>query len=162
MKQATLLSLMAFSLFGCKNLTNTNTTQPITTPPTDAPVCEIKTGGNQLIEVGGKYYVWTKKVGDGKIKVLLLHGGPGFSHKNWEFWDKLPDIKIPVLVLGGMLDEMNPESMKREGQLLPNSRTYLCPNGSHLSMYDDQQNYFNNLTAFLKEVDNDSFAADKK
>jgi len=24
--------------------------------------------------------VWTKKVGDGKIKVLLLHGGPGYKN----------------------------------------------------------------------------------
>jgi hypothetical protein len=29
-------------------------------------------------------------------------------------------------------------------------------------MYDDQQNYFNNLTTFLKEVDNGTFIADKK
>lgn len=330
------------SLLACKNLTNT--TQPATAPLTGTLANEIKAGGNQLIEIDGKYHVWTKKVGDGKMKVLLLHGGPGFSHdyfecfedflpgedmtiyyydqlgsgnsdtpadttlwhlprfieeveqvrkglhldsfylvghswggmlameylhtyqshvkgavisnmtagmkdytsyvtqlrhqiftpsenalydslnkakaysspqyadllmnrlytqvvcrlpvekwpepllrafkkanltiyqqmqgvdefhvtgnfKDWEFWDRLPDIKIPVLVIGGMKDEMNPEGIKREGQLLPNSRTYLCPNGSHMSMYDDQQNYFNHLTAFLKEVDNGSFTADKK
>ena len=69
MKQATLLSLMAFRLFGCKDLTNT--TQPLPTPSTS----EIKTGGNQMIEADGKYHVWTKKVGDGKIKVFLLHEG---------------------------------------------------------------------------------------
>lgn len=330
------------SLLACKNLTNT--TQPATAPLTGTLANEIKAGGNQLIEIDGKYHVWTKKVGDGKMKVLLLHGGPGFSHdyfecfedflpgegmtiyyydqlgsgnsdtpadttlwhlprfieeveqvrkglhldsfylvghswggmlameylhtyqshvkgavisnmtagmkdytsyvtqlrhqiftpsenalydslnkakaysspqyadllmnrlytqvvcrlpvekwpepllrafkkanltiyqqmqgvdefhvtgnfKDWEFWDRLPDIKIPVLVIGGMKDEMNPEGIKREGQLLPNSRTYLCPNGSHMSMYDDQQNYFNHLTEFLKEVDNGSFTADKK
>ncbi|SDI24110.1 proline iminopeptidase-family hydrolase [Mucilaginibacter gossypii] len=304
----------------------------------------IKTGGNKLIKVAGKYNVWTKKVGDGKIKVLLLHGGPGFSHdymecfedflpkegiefyyydqlgcgnsdapadtslwnipryveeveevrkglgldnfyilghswggmlameylhkyqshvkgavlsnmtagikgyvayaaelkkkfftprditvfdsldrlkqydspqyndllmnklytqvicrlplenwpeplwrafkkanhtiyiqmqgvdefhvtgnfKGWEFWDKLQNIKTPTLVLGGVHDEMNPEDMKKEGRLLPNSRTYLCPNGSHMSMYDDQQNYFKNLITFLKDVDAGTFTADKK
>ncbi|MFN3590532.1 MAG: proline iminopeptidase, partial [Spirosomataceae bacterium] len=84
------------------------------------------------------------------------------NFKNWEMWDKLPNIKVPVLVLGGMYDEMNPEDMKREGRLLPNSRTYLCPNGSHLSMYDDQQNYFTNLIAFLKDVEFNKFVADKK
>jgi proline iminopeptidase len=52
--------------------------------------------------------------------------------------------------------------MKKEGRLLPNSRTYLCPNGSHMSMYDDQQNYFTNLIAFLKDVDSGTFTADKK
>ncbi|WPQ61299.1 proline iminopeptidase-family hydrolase [Chitinophaga sancti] len=335
----TLLVFAAMSFFACKQ----PATNPALTSSTE-DTTEIKTGGNKLIEVDGKYHVWTKKVGDGKIKVLLLHGGPGFSHdymecfenflpkegmeiyyydqlgcgnsdqpsdttlwtvsnyveeleqvrkglhldsfyivghswggmlameylhkyqshvkgavlsnmtagmidyttytkqlkaqffsardlavydsldklkkydspeyndllmnklytqaicrlpveswpepllrafkkanhtiyiqmqgvdefhvtgnfKNWEFWDKLPDIKTPVLVLGGMHDEMSPEGMKREAQLLPNSRLYLCPNGSHMSMYDDQQRYFTNLVGFLKDVDGGKFVADKK
>lgn len=317
---------------------------PNTPAETTAPTTEVKTGGNKLIQIDGKYNVWTKKVGEGKTKVLLLHGGPGFSHdymecfedflpkngmeiyyydqlgsgnsdapadtslwntnrfveeleqvrqglgldnfyivghswgamlameyldryqkhvkgvvlsnmtggmkdftsyteklkkeiftgkdlalydsldrlrqyssplysellmnklytqvlcrlpmeewpepllrafrkvntnvyfqmqgvdefhvtgnfKNWEFWDKLPSITVPALVLGGMHDEMNPESMKREGNLLPNSRTYLCPNGSHMAMYDDQQNYFNSLIGFLKDVEANTFVAEKK
>ena len=57
---------------------------------------------------------------------------------------------------------MNPESIKKEGQMLPNSRTYLCPNGSHMAMYDDQQNYFTNLIAFIKDVEANKFVADKK
>jgi proline iminopeptidase len=46
---------------------------------------------------------------------------------------------------------MNPEDIKREASLIPNSRALICE-GSHLSMYDDQQNYFNGLIKFLKEV----------
>lgn len=84
------------------------------------------------------------------------------NFKDWEMWDRLPNIKVPTLVLGGMYDEMNPEDMKREGKLIPDSRTYLCPNGSHLSMYDDQQNYFTHLIQFLKDVDENKFVADKK
>ena len=34
---------------------------------------EVQTGGSKMITVAGKYKVWTKKIGDGKIKVLLLH-----------------------------------------------------------------------------------------
>jgi proline iminopeptidase len=82
------------------------------------------------------------------------------NFKNWDFWSRLPNIKIPALVLGGMYDEMNPESMKKEGRLLPNSRTYLCPQGSHMAMYDDQQPYFSTLISFLKEVDQGTFKAD--
>jgi len=312
------------------------------TRPATPGTTEVKTGGNKMIQVDGKYNVWTKKVGDGKIKVLLLHGGPGFTHdymecfedflpkegiefyyydqlgagnsdspadttlwnlprfveeveqvrkglglenfylvghswggmlameylhkyqdhvkaavlsnmvagfksyldytvvlkkkfftpddiriydsldklglhsspayqellmtklyshvmcqlkewpeplmrafkkanmniyiqmqgvdefhvtgnlKDWEFWDELKDIKTPTLVIGGMNDEMNPEDMKREGQMIPNSRTYLCPVGSHMSMYDDQQNYFRELIKFLKDVEEGIFSADKK
>ena len=84
------------------------------------------------------------------------------NFKNWEMWDRLPNIKIPTLVIGGEKDEMNPEDMRKEGKLIPNSRTYLCPNGSHLSMYDDQQNYFNNLIGFLKDVEDKKFKSDAK
>jgi len=77
-------------------------------------------------------------------------------------WDRLHNIIVPTLVIGGMNDEMNPEDMKKEGFLIPNSRTYLCPNGAHMAMYDDQQNYFTNLVAFLKDVDGGKFVADKK
>lgn len=81
---------------------------------------------------------------------------------NWNFWDKMPNIKVPTLVLGGVYDEMDPNSMKREAQLIPSSRFYLCPGGSHMSMYDDQHNYFNALIGFLKDVDAERFVADKK
>ena len=46
---------------------------------------EIQNGGVKMVSVrGGKYKVWTKKVGDGHIKVLLLHGGPGLTHEYFE------------------------------------------------------------------------------
>lgn len=36
--------------------------------------------GIEMVSVrDGKYKVWTKKVGNGKHKLLLLHGGPGTS-----------------------------------------------------------------------------------
>jgi proline iminopeptidase len=84
------------------------------------------------------------------------------NFKDWEMWDRLGAIKVPTLVIGGMYDEMNPEDMKKEGRMIPNSRTYLCPNGSHMSMYDDQRNYFTSLLGFIKDVDNNTFTADKK
>ena len=337
MKRAILLVAMA-TLITCKQ------PEPSAVTTVASSVDQIKTGGNRLISIDGKYKVWTKKVGDGKIKVLLLHGGPGFSHdymecfddflpkegmeiyyydqlgcgnsdapadtslwntrryveeveqvrkalgldnfyvvghswgtmlameylakyqshvkgavlsnmtasigdyiaytailkkklftardlavydsldkrkaytapqytnllmnklytsvicrlpleqwpeplmrafkkanqtiylqmqgvdefhvtgnfKNWDFWHKLPDIGVPVLVLGGQYDEMNPESMRKEGRLLPNSRTYLCPEGSHMAMYDDQQRYFSTLTTFLKEVQQGTFKPDPR
>ena len=57
---------------------------------------EIKTAGIRLIPIdGGKYKVWTKKIGKGKVKVLTLHGGPGFTHEYFEcFEDFLPQHGI--------------------------------------------------------------------
>jgi proline iminopeptidase len=37
----------------------------------------------------GKYNVWTKRVGDNpKLKLLLLHGGPGATHEYFEAFEK--------------------------------------------------------------------------
>ncbi len=57
-----------------------------------APVAPpIRTGGVRLIDVDGRYKVWTKRVGAGRIKLLTLHGGPGCTHEYFEcFEDFLP------------------------------------------------------------------------
>ncbi len=55
----------------------------------------VKTAGIRLIPVDGKYKVWTKKLGAGPIKMLTLHGGPGFGHEYFEcFEDFLPQEGI--------------------------------------------------------------------
>src|SRR5205814_2618326 len=64
-------------------------------PAKKAAAHEVKTGGIQMIQVDGKYNVWTKKVGHGKTKMLLLHGGPGCTHEYFEcFEDFLPQAGI--------------------------------------------------------------------
>jgi proline iminopeptidase len=51
----------------------------------------VHVGGSKRIDIGGGHWVWTKKVGNGDIKVLLLHGGPGADHRYFEgFEDFLP------------------------------------------------------------------------
>ena len=56
---------------------------------------EVKTGGSKMIEVDGKYHVWTDRVGHGPVKMLTLHGGPGFPHDYFEcFEDFLPQHGI--------------------------------------------------------------------
>ena len=52
---------------------------------------DVYTGGVKLIAVTtpkGVFHVWTKRVGNNpKIKVLLLHGGPGATHEYFEAAD---------------------------------------------------------------------------
>jgi proline iminopeptidase len=56
---------------------------------------EVKTGGVRMIPVDGKYRVWTKRIGSGRIKMLTLHGGPGATHEYFEcFEDFLPKAGI--------------------------------------------------------------------
>jgi proline iminopeptidase len=58
----------------------------------------VRTGGVRMIPVvGGKYKVWTKKLGQGPIKVLLLHGGPGLTHEYFEAMESfLPQAGIEM------------------------------------------------------------------
>lgn len=58
---------------------------------------DVKTGGSKSIEVDGKYHVWTDRVGSGPVKMLTLHGGPGFVHDYLECMeDFLPQHGVTV------------------------------------------------------------------
>jgi proline iminopeptidase len=73
-----------------------------------------------------------------------------------EKWDRSTDlskIAVPTLVIGARHDTMDPAHMKWMSQQLPRGRYLNCPNGSHLSIYDDQQTWFTGLIKFLKDVD---------
>jgi proline iminopeptidase len=56
----------------------------------------IRVAGIRMVPVvAGKYKVWTKKIGSGPVKVLLLHGGPGFPHDYLEAMESfLPQAGI--------------------------------------------------------------------
>src|SRR5437660_504137 len=52
---------------------------------------DVLSGGARLIPIQtpkGTFNVWTKRVGNNpRIKVLLLHGGPGATHEYFEAFD---------------------------------------------------------------------------
>ena len=52
---------------------------------------DVLSGGVRMIPITtpkGTFKVWTKRVGNNpKIKILLLHGGPGFTHEYFEAAD---------------------------------------------------------------------------
>ena len=52
---------------------------------------DVLSGGLRMIPIStpkGEFHVWTKRVGNNPtIKVLLLHGGPGFTHEYLEAFD---------------------------------------------------------------------------
>lgn len=52
---------------------------------------------SKIIEITGGYHVWTRRVGESPIKLLLLHGGPGMTHEYLEsFQDYLPNDGIEI------------------------------------------------------------------
>ena len=72
--------------------------------------------------------------------------------KDWERWDRLHEIRTRTLTIGAKYDEMDPEDMKKMATLMPNAISFICPEGSHLCMWDDQAFYFENLLKFLHSV----------
>jgi proline iminopeptidase len=71
---------------------------PLSVPSDGLNPPGIRVAGIRMLPVaGGKYKVWTKKVGSGPVKVLLLHGGPGFGHEYLEAFESfLPQAGIEM------------------------------------------------------------------
>ena len=82
---------------------------------------------------------------------------PGGNLKNWTVTDRLKNIYVPTLSVGAKYDTMNPEDMKEISQLVQNGKYLFCPNGSHLSMWDDQEIFMNGVIKFIKDVDKGDF-----
>ncbi len=70
----------------------------VATPPDALNPPGIQVAGIRMVPVvKGKYKVWTKKIGSGPIKVLLLHGGPAFPHDYLEAMESfLPQAGIEM------------------------------------------------------------------
>ena len=77
--------------------------------------------------------------------------------KNWDVKDRLKQIHVPTLAIGATYDTMDPEQMKWIANEVQNGRFLLCPEGSHLSQFDDQKVFFDGLVKFIKDVDKGSF-----
>ena len=70
-------------------------------------------------------------------------------------WDRTADlhsITVPTLVIGAAHDTMDPSWMAMMSKRLPNGRFLLCPDGSHMALYDDQATYMAGLIDFLEDV----------
>ncbi len=73
-----------------------------------------------------------------------------------EHWDRFQDldrIAVPTLVIGARYDTMDPKYMEAMAKRLPRGEYLYLPEGSHMSMWDDQQRYFAGLTQFLRKFD---------
>ncbi|HRG67955.1 MAG: proline iminopeptidase-family hydrolase [Saprospiraceae bacterium] len=72
---------------------------------------------------------------------------------NLETWDVTKDlaqIRVPTLVIGANHDTMDPEHMRWVASQVQKGQFLLCPNGSHMCMWDDQDSYFPGLISWLK------------
>jgi proline iminopeptidase len=71
---------------------------------------------------------------------------------NWDRSKDLGRITVPTLVIGAGHDTMDPKHMEWMSKQFPKGQFLLCPNGSHLAMYDDMDTWFKGVIAFLRET----------
>jgi proline iminopeptidase len=72
--------------------------------------------------------------------------------KNWDRSGDLHQITVPTLAIGANHDTMDPNAMKKISTSVKNGQFLLCPNGSHMALYDDQETYFTGVIGFLKKL----------
>lgn len=94
--------------------------------------------------------------------VYTLMQGPsefGISGRleKWDVKARLPEIKVPTLTVGATHDTMDPKHMEWMSTQVQKGKFLLCPNGSHFSMWDDQEHFFPGVIQFLKDVDTGAF-----
>ena len=77
--------------------------------------------------------------------------------EKWDVKARLPEITVPTLTVGATHDTMDPKQMEWMSTQVQHGRFLLCPNGSHLSMWDDQDHYFPGVIQFIRDVDTGSF-----
>lgn len=92
-------------------------------------------------------------------EVYSLMQGPsefGISGRllHWDIKNRLKEIAVPTLMVGAKHDTMDPKAMEEQSKLVQKGRYLYCPNGSHLSMWDDQAIFMNGVIQFIKDVDN--------
>ncbi|MBT9394529.1 proline iminopeptidase-family hydrolase [Hymenobacter sp. NST-14] len=71
-------------------------------------------------------------------------------------WNRVPDLPklaVPVLSIGGQYDTMDPAHMRMVAEKVQHGTALICPNGSHMSFYDDQPTYMRGLMKWMQGVD---------
>jgi proline iminopeptidase len=79
--------------------------------------------------------------------------GIGGRLRNWDRKADLKNIRVPTLMIGAKYDTMDPEAMEEQSRLVQKGKYLFCPNGSHLSMWDDQEVFMKGVIGFIREVD---------
>lgn len=73
--------------------------------------------------------------------------------EKWDIKNRLHEITVPTLMVGAKYDTMDPEAMEAQSKAVKNGQYLFCPNGSHMSMWDDQQVFMKGVIGFINRVD---------
>ena len=100
MKKLTLILLISFAFYNCGKKQKKESFEDIKSTYLDySGRDDLLAGGVKMVPIktrSGEFNVWTKRIGNNpKMKVLLLHGGPGATHEYLEAFDSyFPNAEI--------------------------------------------------------------------
>jgi L-proline amide hydrolase len=91
-------------------------------------------------------------------EVYLTMNGPSEFHvigtlKNWDITNRLGEIHVPALVMGGRYDEATPAITERVHRGIPNSEWVIFENSSHMPFVEETERYMETLNRFLSRVE---------
>jgi proline iminopeptidase len=73
------------------------------------------------------------------------------SLKNWSGLKILPGIKQETLVISGQFDELTPKTNRLTAKLIPEAKSVIIPNSSHLAHIEQTTKYLKAIKTFLDE-----------
>lgn len=76
---------------------------------------------------------------------------------NWDIKNRLKEITVPTLMVGAKHDTMDPKAMEEQSKMVKKGQFLYCPNGSHLSMWDDQKVFMTGVIKFINDVNTGAF-----
>ena len=73
--------------------------------------------------------------------------------KDWDIENRLGEIRLPTLVLGGRYDEATPAMAERVHRGIPGSEWVIFENSAHMPHLEETERYMQVLTKFLDRVE---------
>jgi L-proline amide hydrolase len=73
--------------------------------------------------------------------------------KTWDITDRLGDIRVPTLVIGGRYDEATPAITETVHRGIPGSEWVIFEHSSHVPHVEETERYMEVLGQFLKRVE---------
>lgn len=91
-------------------------------------------------------------------EVYYTMNGPSEFHvtgvlKDWDIVNRLGEIRVPTLVLGGRYDEATPAITETVHRGIPGSEWVIFENSSHTPHLEETERYMQVLTNFLNSVE---------
>ncbi|MBM3237907.1 alpha/beta fold hydrolase [Candidatus Poribacteria bacterium] len=91
-------------------------------------------------------------------EVYYTMNGPSEFHvigvlKEWDIVNRLGEIRVPTLVIGGRYDEATPTITETVHRGIPGSEWVIFENSSHMPHLEETERYMQVLTNFLNRVE---------